>query len=117
MNTKLAEKGLVFQQPALVFDSKDYIVLKIGELDDVKGYYNMIRKAFSMVDYKALNLFSEVSGLPTVTIPIERQIKLLELPNNCELINNILGNSGYLEKYLKEEELKNVTKINFDPIL
>ncbi len=61
----------------------------------------------------------EVSGLPTVTIPIERQIKLLELPNNYELINNILGNSGYFgKKYLKEERVKkNVTKINFDPIL
>lgn len=108
-------RGVKVKRPALVCDIDGYVIIKIGEYEDMLHYYKELRKVFNSLDYARLNRELTGLGLPKVTIPIERTIELIELPGDQNIIDNIINNSGCLKKYLDGGH-KKVTKINFEPI-
>lgn len=103
------------KRPAVVCDNIGYVILKVGEYEDMLHYYKVARKAYSMLDCSELNQLLESVGLPKIGVPVERTLELIELPQNQSVVDNILRKTGYLEEYLERYD-KNVIKINFEPV-
>lgn len=108
--------GRKLERPAIVCDTDEYVVMKIGEYEDMQEFYKVARKALSSVNYKELNNKLKLMRLPNLNKPLERSIELIELPLNQEVVDNIFYNSGYLRNYLDRVVGDNVVKVNFEPI-
>ena len=76
--------------PAVLFDAENYVLIKIGNYEDLSKYYmDAVTKA------KAV-------GQSWLT----DSWFLWELPGDAELMNNILDITGYLKHYLADKNFK-----------
>lgn len=86
------ECGKVFNKvntPAVVFDKESGVYHKVGEYDILKDYYDLAVKAY------------RTQGFPEMA----RNLVLLELPKDQEVIDKVFQNSGYIKTYYENEVL------------
>jgi len=61
--------GREIKRPTVVCDIDDYVVLKIGEYEEMDTYYKAIRKVFSSSNFKETNRLFNSIGLPKLSKP------------------------------------------------
>lgn len=84
---------------AICYDKDGYILLKIGELNDILGYFEQSRE-----DY--LKLETDIGS------HMARNIAVITIPKNQELVDRIFSTTGYIEIYIKRvEKIINELKI------
>lgn len=78
----------VYKDLAICYDIEENILIKIGELDYILGYYNT-----ALAAYRGLN--SDVGD------KMADNLGVVTIPKNNRLANRLLDTSGYLKVYLR----------------
>jgi hypothetical protein len=74
------------ENPEVIFDSETYTLIKIGERDKIKAYYDdMCRK------YKRAGFFDEVSHLT-----------YMDLPKDQDIVDKVFNITGYIQTLYKK---------------
>lgn len=84
-------QGEVFNRvnrPTVVFDSETFTWHKIGELEDMIEYLHESRDAYSKAGLRAM----------------AKSLKLLELPQDQELVDNVFNITGYIRVVFEKSQ-------------
>lgn len=72
-------------RPAILYDRKDYVLHKIGDIEMVIDVYNIMRNAY------IAHGFTDIAN----------DLAILELPLNQELIDNLFRSTLYFKEFIK----------------
>ena len=81
------------ENPAIVYDSDVYTLIKIGEAREVKAYYNRV-----MACMKSQS--SKVDGMPDMK-HLVNSLVYMEIPRNQELLDKLMNITGFLRQFVE----------------
>lgn len=73
-------------RPTVVFDKEDGVLLKIGEYDTMRNYYDQIHGVYTQ------------AGLHDIA----NELVLMELPKDQEIIDKVFNIAGYIKRVYKQ---------------
>lgn len=73
--------------PTVLYDKRDYVLLKIGEREWVNETYEYMRRLYLIFGF----------------IDFANDLAVIELPDNQQLIDDIFQSTGRFEQFIKSE--------------